>query len=405
MTAQLPAADRRDAAPGAETAVSSLVLVVDDSRVNRLLLHAILESDGFRVIEASDGAQGLAAWREHQPDLVFMDINMPVLDGYEATRRIKAEADTRFVPIIFVTAATDEDSLAECVRAGGDDFISHPVSPVILLARARALLRTRELYNALDAERRELAYYREMMEREQAVAKTLFESVARNEALGAPNIRYVLSPMSMFNGDVLFSSRTPAGDLHILMGDFTGHGLAASIGALPASDIFYAMAAKGFDLPAIAAEINARLVRLLPTGMFCAVCGVTVAADQSRLGVLNAGFPDLLLRRAHSDEVVPVRSRSLPLGIVESQALELAVEWLPLGAGDRFLVFSDGVPETQDPSGRLFGLEAVVDLVHRTRSAAPVFDDLLGALESFRAGHSQRDDLTLLEYAVGIRPV
>ncbi|NTU59957.1 MAG: SpoIIE family protein phosphatase, partial [Deltaproteobacteria bacterium] len=128
----------------------------------------------------------------------------------------------------------------------------------------------RELYNALYAERRELAYYRDMMEREQAVAKTLFESVARNEALGTPNIRYVLSPMSMFNGDVLFSARTPAGDLHILLGDFTGHGLAASIGALPASDIFYAMAAKGFDLPAIAAEINARLVRLLPTGMFCA---------------------------------------------------------------------------------------------------------------------------------------
>jgi serine phosphatase RsbU (regulator of sigma subunit) len=165
------------------------------------------------------------------------------------------------------------------------------------------------------------------------------------------------------------------------------------------------MAAKGFDLPAIAAEINARLMRLLPTGMFCAVCGVTVAADQARLGVLNAGFPDLLLRRAHSDEVVPVGSRSLPLGIVESQALELAVEWLPLGAGDRFLVFSDGVPETQDPSGRLFGLEAVVELVRRTRPAAPVFDDLLGALESFRAGHSQRDDLTLLEYAVGVRPV
>jgi serine phosphatase RsbU (regulator of sigma subunit) len=228
--------------------------------------------------------------------------------------------------------------------------------------------------------------------------------VARNEALGLPNIRYVLSPMSMFNGDVLFSSRTPAGDLQILLGDFTGHGLAASIGALPASDIFYAMAVKGFDLPAIAAEINARLVRLLPTGMFCAVCGVTVAADQSRLGVLNAGFPDLLLRHAHGEEVVAVGSRSLPLGIVESEALGLEVEWLPLAAGDRFLVFSDGVPETQDPSGRLFGLDAVVDLVRQARPSAPVFDDLLGALEVFRAGHSQRDDLTLLEYSVGVHP-
>jgi CheY-like chemotaxis protein len=381
------------------------VLVVVDSRVNPLLLQAILESEGFRVVEAVDGAQGLAAWREHQPDLVFMDINMPVMDGYEAARRIKAEASARFVPIIFVTAATDEDSLTECVRAGGDDFISHPVSPVILLARARAQLRTRELYNVLYAERRELAYYREMMEREQAVAKTLFESVARNEALAVPNIRYVLSPMSMFNGDVLFSARTPAGDLHILLGDFTGHGLAASIGALPASDIFYAMAGKGFDLPAIAAEINARLVRLLPTGMFCAVCGVTVTADQSRLGVLNAGFPDLLLRRAHTDEVVSVGSRSLPLGIVDSRSLGLEVEWLPLGAGDRFLVFSDGVPETQDPTGRLFGLDAVVDLVCGAGPAAPVFDDLLDALESFRAGHSQRDDLTVLEYGVGAYPV
>ena len=86
------------------------VLLVDDDRINRVLLNAILK-EGYEVLQASDGKEAAKIFRE-QPDLVLMDVMMPVMDGYEATRIIKAESADRFVPVIFLTAVTDEQALA-----------------------------------------------------------------------------------------------------------------------------------------------------------------------------------------------------------------------------------------------------------------------------------------------------
>ena len=117
------------------------ILVVEDQEDNRQILRDLLANAGYDMIEAEDGEQGVAAANSERPDLILMDIQLPVLDGYEATRRIRTNPDLKSVPIIAVTSyalAGDED---KALAAGCDGYISKPYSPRELLAKVRAYWR------------------------------------------------------------------------------------------------------------------------------------------------------------------------------------------------------------------------------------------------------------------------
>jgi len=116
------------------------ILVVEDQDDNRRILRDLLNSVGFETLEAEDGVQGVAAAEAHRPDLILMDIQMPILDGYEATRRIKANPDLRAIPIIVVTSYALSGDEAKARAAGCDDYITKPYSPRQLLAKIRAYL-------------------------------------------------------------------------------------------------------------------------------------------------------------------------------------------------------------------------------------------------------------------------
>lgn len=119
------------------------ILIADDQPLNRALLQAMLVLEGHEVLEAGDGAQAVALFERERPDLVLMDVVMPVMDGYEATRRIKQLAGARFVPVIFLTAFATEEALEAARAAGADDFLSKPYRRAALNARIAILRRLR----------------------------------------------------------------------------------------------------------------------------------------------------------------------------------------------------------------------------------------------------------------------
>ena len=120
--------------------MSRRILVIEDQEDNRQILRDLLTSADFEVIEAVDGEAGLAAVAAHRPDLVLMDIQLPGLDGYEATRRIKADAGLRAIPVIAVTSYGLAGDAEKARVAGCDDYISKPYSPRQLLAKVREYL-------------------------------------------------------------------------------------------------------------------------------------------------------------------------------------------------------------------------------------------------------------------------
>jgi two-component system cell cycle response regulator DivK len=124
-----------------EANMSKRILVVEDEEDNRQILRDLLQTVDYEIIEAENGEQALAAVAKQRPDLILMDLQLPILDGYEATRRIKANPALKDVPIIAVTSYALSGDEAKARAAGCDDFVPKPFSPRQLLAKIREYLR------------------------------------------------------------------------------------------------------------------------------------------------------------------------------------------------------------------------------------------------------------------------
>jgi two-component system cell cycle response regulator DivK len=120
--------------------MSKRILVVEDHEDNRQILRDLLASAGYEMIEAGNGEDGVAAATAEQPDLILMDIQLPILDGYEATRQIKAKPALNSIPIIVVTSYALSGDEEKARIAGCDAYVAKPYSPRQLLARIRDFL-------------------------------------------------------------------------------------------------------------------------------------------------------------------------------------------------------------------------------------------------------------------------
>ncbi len=113
------------------------ILIVEDQDDNRMLLRDLLGVAGFEILEAVNGAEGVEAAKRELPDLILMDVEMPEMDGYEATRRIKDDRDTALIPVIVVTSYALSGDEEKARSAGCDDYVTKPFSPRALLATIR----------------------------------------------------------------------------------------------------------------------------------------------------------------------------------------------------------------------------------------------------------------------------
>lgn len=129
--------------------MSARVLVVDDVEANVRLLEAKLTIEYFDVLTCQDGQSALAIAAESQPDLILLDVMMPGMDGFETCRRLKAQAETRHIPVVLVTALDGREDRIRGLEAGADDFLTKPIDDVILFARVRSLTRLKQVMDEL----------------------------------------------------------------------------------------------------------------------------------------------------------------------------------------------------------------------------------------------------------------
>ncbi|EJO94063.1 response regulator receiver protein [Ectopseudomonas mendocina DLHK] len=371
------------------------ILIVEDNAADRMLLSTIVSRQGHRVLTAGNGLEAVALFEQERPHLVLMDALMPVMDGFEAARRIKQQAGEALVPIIFLTSLTENEALVRCLEAGGDDFLAKPYNRVILEAKIGAMDRLRRLQATVLEQRDLIARHNEHLLREQRVAKAVFDKVAHSGCLDAPNIRYLQSPYALFNGDLLLAAYTPSGGMHVMLGDFTGHGLPAAIGAMPLAEVFYGMTAKGHALAEILREINAKLKRILPVGVFCCATLLNISSQRGLLEVWNGGLPDGYLLHGDGRPRQALVSRHLPLGILEPAAFSDRCEVYPLAEGDRIFLLSDGVLEACNQQGQLFGEERLLALLDANRQPQALFEEIQRALVEFRG--EVQDDVSMLQ--------
>ena len=161
------------------------ILVVDDTPQNVKILDAVLSPRGYSVVAAASGAEALHKVAQERPDLVLLDIVMPDLDGYEVCRRLRADPETRLLPVVMITASGEQHKL-RALEAGADDFVLKPFNQAELLARVQSLLRIKAYQDTIQQQAVELAdWSRRLEQRVQA-------QVAEIERLGS--LRRFLSP-------------------------------------------------------------------------------------------------------------------------------------------------------------------------------------------------------------------
>lgn len=374
------------------------LLIADDSRTDLLILKAMLKRQGREVRAAEDGQQALELFAEWRPDMVLLDVMMPRLDGMEAARRIKMLAGETLVPVIFLTSLSDAGSLAQCLEAGGDDFLPKPYNATIIEAKIQAFNRMRRMHETLSRQRDLIRLRNEQLLQEQETARKVFDNVAHTGCLDSPNIRYHASPLSVFNGDVLFACPRPAGGMHLLVGDFTGYGLPAAIGAMPMAEIFYGMSSKGFGAEDILRELNQKLGRILPTGIFCCAAFAEVDFRRQQIRVWNGGLPDGYLVR-ESGDITVIPSRHLPLGVLQPERFSIHLEELRTLPGDQLMLTTDGVLEATNTAGDMFGEQRLLSLLEAHPGDSGRWEpirEVQKALEEFCGQEVSRDDLTLL---------
>ncbi len=373
------------------------ILIAEDNDSDRLLLTTLVKRLGHQVTCAANGQEAFELFEKENPDLVLLDALMPIMDGFEVAVRIKQASGDHFVPIIFLTSLQDPDSLARCLESGGSDFISKPYNRVILEAKISAFGRMRQLQQTILEQRDRLAVHHDRLVHEQEVAKSVFDNIAHHGCIGLKNIRSLVSPMSVFNGDIALVEKKPDGGVYVMLGDFTGHGLPAAIGAMPVSEIFYGMTKKGFSVQEIAQEVNKKLKKILPVGIFCCAAIIDFNFDKKIIQVWLGGLPSIYIYRPNSKDIIEVNSKHLPMGVLDPSRFNSDVQVLEMEYGDQLYLWSDGIHEACNRDNEMFGSEQLRKVFERTDNPKNLFDEILSAVDIFTDGQEQDDDYTILE--------
>lgn len=373
------------------------ILVVDDEPLNRFLIIHMLEQEGYDSIsEACDGEAALTVAEQVSPDIVLLDIVMPGMSGYEVAPKLKELAGDLYLPVIFITAHGDQHSITKALESGGDDFLAKPFLREVLAAKIRAHARTRTLSKRASESNKVLSYHQNKTEQEHHLVKHIFSNALKIDTELPTNIDFHMAPATHFNGDMIRVERGPGNNLYLLLGDFTGHGLASAIGALPAARVFKEGAVKGWSAAQIVRTLNALLVDMLPETMFFAATVVEISSNGRQLSVWNGGMPDTLLLSPSGEIVYRFTSQHMALGVLQDNEFESYVERYKANKHEQLLLYSDGVIESFNQEGDMLtdkGFESW--LADENTQTVP---QIIARLSAFRAGAEQMDDVSLMKF-------
>ncbi|GLX76819.1 fused response regulator/phosphatase [Thalassotalea insulae] len=372
-----------------------LALVVDDSATQRKVLSVLLIEEGYRVITAEDGARGVALYIQQQPDLVLMDISMPVMNGYQAARKIKSlSLKNNLCPLIFITSMDTDESFIESIDAGGDGILVRPFSPEVFKAKIKSIQRISDLYSQVKR-------LQQQQQKDAELAEQLMFGVIETRNYALDKIGIIKKAAALFSGDIQLTALSPNGDVNVLLGDFTGHGLRSSIGAIPLAETFRAMTKKGFSLAEIITQVNQQLYHLLPADLFLAAGVVTISNHDQSVYVFNAGLPDTYLFDHQGKIKKKISSFHPPLGVLSNLLTDVSVKVLSIEQNDRIVLISDGIIEARNEQGEMFGYQRFEDAAIQGVNGHSVSQTVLRQVELFCQQMPQEDDISLIDLPCG----
>jgi two-component system, HptB-dependent secretion and biofilm response regulator len=378
------------------------ILIADDTPTNVKQLEILVRRLGHVPVLATDGQSAVDQFKAESPDLVFMDIMMPGMDGITAVKQIRAIPTEKWTPIIFYSAMDRMQDILRGLEAGGDDYVVKPASIQLLHAKINANARLLALQHKEQSYIEELKSWRLEAEEQNRLGAHIMARLTDAEGLRDPMVHSFNLPADTFSGDLLCAARTPAGVLNVMLADATGHGLSAALSAMPMTQTFYSMTAKGFPLSSIAGELNRKLKAILPADRFVATTLAAVDVNNQTVELWNGGNPDALF--VNHEGKISMRWASLhpPLGILPDKVFSGMTETAVFMEPGDMVLFSDGLVEAENPDGQWLGMDGAVALMAGASNSQTRYTRMLHGVEEYLGGHSGRDDISFMMVSVPI---
>lgn len=373
----------------------SKILVVDDQKMVRELLKIYLNAGGYQnLIFAADGDEALDAIAAEEPDLVVLDLQMPRMSGLEVCKALRADPQSRMLPVLVQTAADSAEDRAEVFRSGATDMVGKPINDAELLARVGIHLQNRHML-------RQLSQYRESMEHDLKMARDMQHRIMPNDrGLAKLHEKYGIEIRSHFEtcdslgGDMwnVWPLNEDRIGFHII--DFTGHGVVASLNTFRFQSLVTATGFDGSNQEAYIEKINNRLHGLLPSGQFATAIGGYIDIRENVVRYTAAAGPKPFLISPEAPEGVFLPSDGRPLGMTgDAKYPEREVPFPP---GSSLFLYSDALTETPDMINPVYNEDRIQQAL--TGGLDPdghPFDVILADFLD-RAAGPLNDDLTMV---------
>ena len=391
------------------------ILTVDDNPTNLKVLLQVLEAAGHSVMVATSGQQGLKIAAQARPDLILLDVMMPEMDGYETCQRLKADAATASIPVIFITANDQTEGVVAGFNAGGVDYIPKPFRREEVIARVAAHLDlhrlSRELgekNDALVSTNRELKEtHAKLDEAQRRLIEELEEELQKAHDLQMglmPDISPLVEgfevagrclPASQVGGDI-FQYFVESGNLAISVADVTGHAMEAAIPVVMFSGILKTEMRYGHALEQLFANLTNTLCETLDERTHVCLAMAQVNTQDRLMQFSNSGCPYPFHYRAESKEVIELQIDAYPLGVrCDTKYSTIAVQ---LHEGDYVVFYSDGIVEADNESGDVVGFDRAAQIIRdgciADLSAEALVEMLLAEVKTFVGAAPQLDDMT-----------
>lgn len=405
--------------PNGLAAQPANILVVDDTHANLQVLAGMLKDRGYKVRPVPSGKLALLAAERDPPDLILLDINMPEMNGYEVCEYLKADDKLKGIPVIFISALTEQLDKVKAFAIGGVDYITKPFQMEELHARVETHLKLRHLQLELQQTNERLAKANTRMTRDLRAAAKIQATFLPREPPPIPglNFAWVYRPCDELAGDGLNVVSLGHGMVGLYVLDVSGHGVASALLSVTLSRLLSPPSEpssilignkEGGDAIHITSpcEIAAQLNRLFPFD------AATEQLTTMVYGILNsmtgwfryvsAGHPGPV-HLPRGGEPVILESKGFPLGLMDEAYEERLIRLVP---GDRLYIYSDGVPEAMDSSGQQFGNERLLAAVGRMRSdpLQQSVDDLEKEIVRWLGAERPQDDLSILAVELSAVP-
>jgi sigma-B regulation protein RsbU (phosphoserine phosphatase) len=298
------------------------ILIVDDTPANLRLLSQMLAEQGYQVRPVPDGSLALAAAQAEPPDLILLDIRMPEMNGYEVCEHLKADDQTRDIPIIFISALDATQDKVKAFTVGGVDYVTKPFQFEEVLARVETHLALRRLQKQLQDANKKMA-------QELALAGEVQTSFLPRELPDIPGwqISVTLRPARETSGDFYDVNLLPNGRLGILVADVVDKGVGAALFMALSWILIRTYAPEYPTQPELVlSTVNRRILKDTNANQFVAVFYGILDPATGTLAYCNAGHvPPYLLSTQSDDAVQTLLRTGPPLGILEDVTWEQGV--------------------------------------------------------------------------------